>query len=84
MRNSFNILLIALALFDNTYLVGSILESFRKRFQLITNLVIFPHFVKTLFTQCRHLATRKKVIAKEEVSANGNSNNNVSVNFNFA
>ena len=40
MRNSFNILLIALALFDNTYLVGSILESFRKRFQLYTDLVI--------------------------------------------
>ena len=39
MRNSFNILLIALALFDNTYLVGSILESFRKRFQLYTDLV---------------------------------------------
>jgi len=39
MRNSFNILLIALALFDNTYLFGSILESFRKRFLIYTELV---------------------------------------------
>ncbi len=39
MRNSFNILLIALALFDNTYLFGSILESFRKRFLIYTDLV---------------------------------------------
>ena len=39
MRNSFNILLIALALLDNTYLFGSILESFRKRFLIYSDLV---------------------------------------------
>jgi len=31
MRNSFNLLLIALAVFDNTYLIGAILEAVRKR-----------------------------------------------------
>ena len=32
MRNSFNLLLIALSLFDTCYLAGSILESMRKSF----------------------------------------------------
>ena len=35
MRNSFNSLLIALAVFDNGYLIASILESFRKCFKLV-------------------------------------------------
>ena len=34
MRNSFNLLLIALAFFDSCYLFGSILESMRKSFQV--------------------------------------------------
>ena len=32
MRNSFNLLLIALSLFDTCYLAGAILESMRKSF----------------------------------------------------
>ena len=35
MRNSFNSLLISLAVFDNGYLFASILESFRKCFKLV-------------------------------------------------
>ena len=35
MRNSFNWLLIGLACFDNVYLLGSILESFRKDFEMV-------------------------------------------------
>ena len=35
MRNSFNWLLIGLACFDNIYLLGSILESFRKDFGMV-------------------------------------------------
>ena len=35
MRNAFNLLLIALALFDCGYLFGSILESFRKSFNMV-------------------------------------------------
>lgn len=50
MRNSFNLLLIALAIYDNTYLVGAILESFRKRFRLISDLhvYLFPYFLYPL------------------------------------
>ncbi len=36
MRNSFNLLLVSLAVFDSTYLFGSILESFRKNFDMVT------------------------------------------------
>ena len=36
MRNSFNLLLIALACFDNVYLCGGILEAFRKHFDLVS------------------------------------------------
>ena len=36
MRNSFNLMLITLALFDSGYLIGSILESFRLSFNLAT------------------------------------------------
>ena len=36
MRNSFNWLLIGLACFDNIYLLGSILESFRKDFGMVS------------------------------------------------
>lgn len=50
MRNSFNLLLIALAIYDNIYLVGGILESCRKRFHLVTNLhlILFPYFLYPL------------------------------------
>ncbi len=45
MRNSFNLLLIALACFDNVYLIGGILEAFRKHFDLETqvHVVLFPY-----------------------------------------
>ena len=47
MRNSFNLMLIALAVFDSGYLFGSILESFRKSFKLGNWLHtrLFPHFL---------------------------------------
>jgi hypothetical protein len=47
MRNSFNLMLIALAVFDSGYLFGSILESFRKSFKLTTSLhiILFPNFL---------------------------------------
>lgn len=50
MRNSFNLLLVTLALIDSTYLVGAILESLRKRFQLESDLqlVMFPYFLYPL------------------------------------
>ena len=38
MRNPFNLLLIALAMFDCGYLFGAILESFRKSFKLVSDL----------------------------------------------
>ena len=47
MRNSFNLMIIALAVFDSGYLFGSILESFRKSFKLVTWLhtMLFPQFL---------------------------------------
>ncbi len=50
MRNSFNLLLIALAMIDNTYLFASILEACRKRFNLQTDLhlLLFPYFLYPL------------------------------------
>ena len=44
MRNSFNLLLIALSLFDTCYLVGSILESMRKSFEINSewHTLLFP------------------------------------------
>lgn len=50
MRNSFNLLLIALAVIDNTYLFGAILESIRKRFGIATQLqlILFPYFLYPL------------------------------------
>lgn len=47
MRNSFNLLLIALACYDSCYLFGSILESFRKCFGLVTDIhtLMFPYFL---------------------------------------
>lgn len=47
MQNSFNLLLIALSVFDIGYLLGSILESFRKSFNLVTALhtSLFPCFL---------------------------------------
>lgn len=52
MRNSFNWLLIALACFDNIYLLGSILESFRKDFQLEshTHVILFPYLLYPMQT----------------------------------
>ena len=40
MRNAFNLLLIALCLFDSGYLLGAILESFRKSFNLVGKLFV--------------------------------------------
>ncbi|TRY79731.1 hypothetical protein TCAL_16111, partial [Tigriopus californicus] len=50
MRNSFNLLLVTLALIDSTYLVGAILESLRKRFHVESDLqlVMFPYFLYPL------------------------------------
>ena len=47
MRNSFNFMLIALSFCDAWYLFGSILESFRKSFNLMskTHMYLFPHFL---------------------------------------
>ena len=49
MRNSFNLLLVSLACFDSSYLVGSILESVRKCFdQSLTSevhIILFPYFL---------------------------------------
>lgn len=47
MRNSFNLLLVSLACFDSTYLFGSILESFRKIFDLASDMhiILFPHLL---------------------------------------
>ena len=44
MRNSFNSLLISLAIFDNGYLLASILESFRKCFKLVRYYILWYHF----------------------------------------
>ncbi len=47
MRNAFNLLLVTMAIFDSTYLFGSILESFRQQFSLGSNLhiVLFPYLL---------------------------------------
>ena len=47
MRNSFNFLLIALICMDSCYLVGAMLESFRKCFSLASDvhLHLFPYFL---------------------------------------
>ena len=43
MRNPFNLLLIALCLFDCGYLFGAILESFRKSFKLVSNIMQYKN-----------------------------------------
>ncbi len=51
MRNSFNLLLVALAVYDNTYLIGAILDSFRKPLgHLMTDVHVymFPYFLYPL------------------------------------
>ena len=50
MRNSFNLLLIALAMYDNTYLVCAMLESIRKLFHFQTDIhiLLFPYFLYPL------------------------------------
>ncbi|QQP49032.1 Uncharacterized protein FKW44_009544 [Caligus rogercresseyi] len=47
MRNSFNLMLIALVCMDSTYLLSSIIESFRISFHMATELHIhlFPYFL---------------------------------------
>ena len=47
MRNSFNFLLIALAVMDSCFLIGAILESFRKCFFLASylHIYLFPYFL---------------------------------------
>lgn len=47
MRNAFNLLLVTMACFDSTYLFGSILESFRKQFNLASKLhiILFPYLL---------------------------------------
>lgn len=52
MRNSFNFLLIALICMDSCYLVASILESFRRGFQLTTvaHIFLFPYFLYPLLS----------------------------------
>ena len=50
MKNSFNMCLVALACIDTIFLVCSILESFRKRFGLSTNLqiILYPQLLYPL------------------------------------
>ena len=52
MRNSLNLLLIALACFDNVYLFGGFMEMLRKDFGLATrvHIVLFPHLLYPLHT----------------------------------
>ena len=47
MRNSFNLLLIALICMDSCFLIGSILESFRRGFVMATDVhtFLFPYFL---------------------------------------
>ena len=47
MRNSFNFLLIALICMDSCYLVGAVVEAFRRSFLLTTDLhkILFPYFL---------------------------------------
>ncbi len=47
MRNAFNLLLVTMAIFDSTFLFGSILESFRKQFRLVSDLhkLLFPYLL---------------------------------------
>ncbi|XP_040577698.1 uncharacterized protein [Lepeophtheirus salmonis] len=50
MRNSFNLLLVSLAVFDSTYLFGSILESFREEFLMASDahILLFPYLLYPL------------------------------------
>ena len=47
MRNSFNLLLVALACFDSVYLIGATLESVRRSFKSASDLQLrlFPHVI---------------------------------------
>ena len=47
MRNSFNLLLIALICFDSWYLFGMILETFRRTFRIYTDAhtILFPYIL---------------------------------------
>lgn len=47
MRNSFNLLLIALACFDNVYLLGDVVDAVREDFGVVTNLHIrlYPYLL---------------------------------------
>jgi len=50
MRNSFNLLLVSMAVFDSTYLAGSVLESVRKTFDAASDahVALFPHVLYPL------------------------------------
>ena len=50
MRNTFNLLLVTLALSDSWYLFGALLESFRSAFGLgtDTHVLLFPYFLYPL------------------------------------
>ena len=52
MRNSFNFLLIALICMDSCYLIGSILESFRKGLDMVSvvHVFMFPYFLYPLLS----------------------------------
>ena len=58
MRNAFNLLLVMMAIFDSTYLFGSILESFRKQFDLATKLhiILFPYLLYPFNQVIKHSA----------------------------
>ena len=60
MRNSFNLMLIALALFDCGYLFGAVLESFKNSFHLATwlHLAMFPQFLHPGMHFLFHMGTR--------------------------
>ena len=58
MRNAFNLLLIALCLFDSGYLLGAILESFRKSFKLVRKLFLL-NIGKTFLKLTAHVMREK-------------------------
>lgn len=64
MRNAFNLLLVSMACFDSTYLFGSILESFRKQFNMASDLhiILFPYLLYP-FNQIAFMASIFMTIA---------------------
>ena len=84
MRNSFNLLLIALAMIDNTYLFSSILESCRKRFDLQTDLhlILLPYFLYPLHSMAMtgRLHLRLEFVIRHLTPNMGSFNNYVDQN----